>query len=683
LIQLERSGYIKKVDVPGRNHYYEIDERFFNIWLLMSEAAPYDTRRVIWLTKWLDAFYSNDELRDFAGFCQSKLRNIKPANRLLIAQALSESRKLEYRYKKKLIDEIAEDLKDMSEAKILAEGFNQKWFENNAAAVREAVALTERSDYAGALDKLNAIENIDDHMALFKGVIYHALGNKENAEKYLLVAADKGEATARVILAAINGTIIGLEEAIETAVQAAGDGNTDALFLLGEFYRAEKSDMVKAEEFYSLAADKGNDKASFNLGYLYEHVKGDLPGAKRHYDIAAERGNDKAMYSLGLIYEKENNMSKAIEHYLRAAELGNTDAMNDLAVIYEYDLKDIGKAEEYYLMAAKKDNADAMYGLGYLYLHVKKDVDRAEHYYLMAAEKGDVEAMLELSNLYWEERKDLDGAEKYLHMALDKGDTRSMFNLGILYENERNDIINAEKYYLMGAEHGDVDSIVNLGHLYWDKKNDLDQAERYFQLAAEKGDIEALVDIGSLYALGRKDLTQAEKYFRFASEKGSIDGKASLASLYFESNNVNRKVESCELAREAFRLVKEAPDKEESVQIAIAVNYIAALLWNEKINDATILMEDILSRTLHTDSNLVPISQGFKDFLIFKQRQFLYKLFSANPEWIDRYKPIYYVLMHEMQEEYPKEFLKMSPELEEPVQAIIDFIRKERERLKV
>ena len=109
--------------------------------------------------------------------------------------------------------------------------------------------------------------------------------------------------------------------------------------------------------------------------------------------------------------------------------------------------------------------------------------------------------------------------------------------------------------------------------------------------------------------------------------------------------------------------------------------YIRVLLWNEKVKEATAIMLELINGPLHTDDNMVIISEALQYFLIFRQKQFLYKAFTSNEQWIDRYKPVYYALMHELQEEYPNEYLKMTEELQEPVKAILGFVKKEQNRL--
>jgi DNA-binding transcriptional regulator GbsR (MarR family) len=74
---LEQNGYIIKDDIPGRTNYYLIDERFFNIWLLMSEGTKKDGQRVLWLTKTLDMILDQDEIGNYAKNCFGKMKDVE------------------------------------------------------------------------------------------------------------------------------------------------------------------------------------------------------------------------------------------------------------------------------------------------------------------------------------------------------------------------------------------------------------------------------------------------------------------------------------------------------------------------------------------------------------------------------------------------------------------------------
>jgi hypothetical protein len=158
-----------------------------------------------------------------------------------------------------------------------------------------------------------------------------------------------------------------------------------------------------------------------------------------------------------------------------------------------------------------------------------------------------------------------------------------------------------------------------------------------------------------------------------AVEKDNDVAKNQLASLYF--SNKNKK----EVAFKIIGGIKEA----ESDSVFLA-SKIVILLWNEKIKEAQKVLEVLLNKFLKDDTAAPAISNSLSYFLVFKQKHFLYKLFSENVQSLkDRFKPVYFALLNEMKTELPNEYLKMPEELEEPVKDLLNFIQSERERLEI
>ena len=62
LVKLQQQWIVDKIETSTKNHLYIIKERFFNIWYLMRYGSQTDKRRVLWLTRFLESWYSRDEL---------------------------------------------------------------------------------------------------------------------------------------------------------------------------------------------------------------------------------------------------------------------------------------------------------------------------------------------------------------------------------------------------------------------------------------------------------------------------------------------------------------------------------------------------------------------------------------------------------------------------------------------
>jgi hypothetical protein len=122
--------------------------------------------------------------------------------------------------------------------------------------------------------------------------------------------------------------------------KAADEGNSDAMYGLGDLYKNGGSgidrDYYEAHEWYKKAADKGNAWGLYNLGDLY--MKKDwVPNyqkARECFQKAADAGNSYGNYALGDLYEKGYDLppdaKKAFDCYQKAADAGNTEAIQAL-----------------------------------------------------------------------------------------------------------------------------------------------------------------------------------------------------------------------------------------------------------------------------------------------------------------------------------------------------------------
>lgn len=60
---LEKNGIVRKIPTGSKNHLYQIEERFFNIWYLMRLGRKADQRRVLWLVRFFEDWCVGEELK--------------------------------------------------------------------------------------------------------------------------------------------------------------------------------------------------------------------------------------------------------------------------------------------------------------------------------------------------------------------------------------------------------------------------------------------------------------------------------------------------------------------------------------------------------------------------------------------------------------------------------------------
>jgi len=62
LTQLERNFVVRRIPTSTKNHLYQLEERFFNIWCLMRLGRKNDRRRATWLVRFLEIWCDEQEL---------------------------------------------------------------------------------------------------------------------------------------------------------------------------------------------------------------------------------------------------------------------------------------------------------------------------------------------------------------------------------------------------------------------------------------------------------------------------------------------------------------------------------------------------------------------------------------------------------------------------------------------
>ncbi|MCU0440137.1 MAG: tetratricopeptide repeat protein [Raineya sp.] len=402
---LEQNGYIVKENTKNKNHLYYIDERFFNIWFLMSEGTPYDGSRVRWLTKTLDVLLDEETITQYAKSCLAKLKTTE--NKYFFVQALSQSEKLPDAYKLDLINIIQQEDKECKhpESGFIALKKDEilKLETEDSIYFKEAVKKYNTDNYKEALQLFQKIKNKNGTTYWIIGLLCEHLEDNLEAEKYYLCAIEYNE---------------------------------DAVFIytLANLYMRKFKDYLKAEKYYLKAIEYNETKSMNNLAVLYEKEFKDYSKAKKYYLKAIEYNEVKAMNNLANLYIKEfKNYSEAEKYYLKAIENNDTDCVYNLAVLYEREFKDYLKAEKYYLKAIENNDVDAMYNLALLYQTNFKDYSKAEKYYLKAIENNDIKAMYNLAILYEENFKDYSKAEKYYLKAIENNNTDGVYNLVALY----------------------------------------------------------------------------------------------------------------------------------------------------------------------------------------------------------------------------------------------------------
>ncbi|MCF6352130.1 MAG: hypothetical protein L3J06_03875 [Cyclobacteriaceae bacterium] len=426
LNSLIKNGVVSSRKSTGKNNYYLLEERFFNIWYLMQHAPRNAQQKVIWLTRFLELWCSNNRLEKNASTFKKRLEN--------------ETMKPEY-------------VKAMTFAYARTHGISSK--------TRDLLITSAQ----------RVLKNIDgetsENLPLKLGDLFkkmqQLLKQKEYNKATALVSRGYLSDLQSNILQGIINDIAGKDKLAAQFFDKANALNSHSFFDIGILYNDKFKDYKKAEKYFKLAIKDRDFNALYFLGYLYQENLNDYKQAEKYYLLAVKNIDIDAMVNLGDLYtEQYKEHRKAKKYYLMAIEYGNDNAMVNLGDLYAEQYKDFKKAEEYYLMAIEKKNVYAMEVLGDLYTINLRDFKKAENCYLMAIEYESIEAMWALGKLNEDQFKNVKKAEKYFKLAAKNGNKDALNNLGIIYADNYNDFKKAEKYFLKAIKKEDINAIYNL-----------------------------------------------------------------------------------------------------------------------------------------------------------------------------------------------------------------------------
>lgn len=293
---LIQNGIVEKIETDTKNHLYRISERFFNLWIIITQGNPLEKKKAKWLSIFLENWYSKDEIHSLAQRHFSYLKECKEmhVNDLFLTKALAQSRYISTKERDNLI-ELSEGKVSENELSYLS--LPRKYKE----IAKEIEGLIKSKKYDNALEILKDIENEEDGVKFLGiGYIYELKADYKQSEMNYQLSINKGNVKAALNLAN----------------------------LYQEFGAAEQ-----AENCYLQAIDEGSEDALYNLANLYLN-KGKLDLAEAYYLKAIKRGISEALNNIGIVYEKLGKPSLAENYYLKAIEKGQLHAYNNLAYLY-------------------------------------------------------------------------------------------------------------------------------------------------------------------------------------------------------------------------------------------------------------------------------------------------------------------------------------------------------------
>jgi tetratricopeptide (TPR) repeat protein len=291
LSQLERNRIVRRIPTSTKNHLYQLEERFFNIWCLMRLGRKNDRRRATWLVRFLETWCDEQELAERAERHLGMLREGKLEERhaLLWTQALAQSLR-DPDLQQRVLDATREVLPQVSE----------NLPESDYSLFAKADEAYRQGNLKSAYKYIQPLANKGYSDAMFKtALLYVQQGKLEQAEHYYLMAVEKGDLDAMINLAILYD---------------------------------EQGNLEKSEHYHMMAVEKGDPDAMCNLAILYQE-QAKLELAEHYYLMAVEKGNVNAIRNLAGLYWEQGKLEQA-EHYLMLVEKDDVDSMHNLATLY-------------------------------------------------------------------------------------------------------------------------------------------------------------------------------------------------------------------------------------------------------------------------------------------------------------------------------------------------------------
>lgn len=326
--------------------------------------------------------------------------------------------------------------------------------------------------------------------------------------------------------------------------QAASNGDPDAQFKLGEFYKPSPSDpgnIPLAEIWYNCAARQGHQKAIDYLeadnmfarwpksqpcplsdqirdanGNLVEPVASTPPvTATTPFISATETPSplSRPMASAEEIYGaahdtfygtgRDQSYDDALTLARKAADLDHAGAINLLGVIYRSGLgvaQDLSEAVYHFRRAAELGEVVAMNNLGDCYLSgigLEANLLRAVEWYEKAAIGGNASAQYNLSSLYQSGGEGMNPdpvlARYWMRLSAQNGDPDAPYYYGSLLEygvGGPEDPAAAIPWYQKAVELGDINGYAAMGRLHYYGEyapKNLERAWLYLAIAEDGG----------------------------------------------------------------------------------------------------------------------------------------------------------------------------------------------------
>ncbi len=300
-------GLVDKIETNKKQHLYRISERFFNMWLIITQGNPEQKRKAKWLSIFLENWY---DATDFKRLTNEHILKLKSGesdwnHALLFSKALSQSKYTSLSERDTII-ELTEKIRSKDIRNCLIE-LPEKYRD-----IEKKISIyIEDKNYSKAIETSEKIENEADGIKYsLLGYLYHNQGKHSEAEKYYLLAIEKGDAHALYNIAVLYYNQEKFSEAEKYYLLAIEKGDTNALNNLSILYYQTNTNKAKALEYINKVCEIENNISRKKNKLVIEIWNGILNDVEnRTIDIVKEKNSENLEeFLIDLLVQQQKNL---------------------------------------------------------------------------------------------------------------------------------------------------------------------------------------------------------------------------------------------------------------------------------------------------------------------------------------------------------------------------------------
>lgn len=319
LKQLVEQKIVTQIKSTNKNHLYRLSERFFNLWLIMTQGGPRQKSELKGLTVFLETFYDKEDLQKlYKKTIKNLSRGMVGADKaLILVKALAHSSFISIAQRDILLQEFKSTAAN-----------NQELLDflplEAATLLGKAQEHIHNQNFRKAALYLNKIEQQDGRIEVVKGRCYYNVGDIVESKNCFLNAMSMGVPDANL-------------EFAELCFQAGK--------------------LEEAESIFKEWLAKGNKRALYGMAQILSK-RGQYDLAESYYLKAAEKRHENALTSLALSYLDQGKTIEAEKMFAKAWKNGERGAAEWISEIaYAKNSKKESESEEFsYFMSAPSEN---------------------------------------------------------------------------------------------------------------------------------------------------------------------------------------------------------------------------------------------------------------------------------------------------------------------------------------